>query len=244
IGSPLQNTCIYILDHHLKLCPIGVKGEIYVAGPGVGPGYWRSPGKTALSFIPNHYVEDNKQLHYNRLYRTGDLGRWLENGVIEFFGRIDHQVKVRGFRVELGEIEVQLAKHDNIIECVVTHNKSKGNDTYLSAYIVAEPEPDPDELKEFLAATLPDYMIPSYFIPISAVPVTSNGKVDRTALLAIKQPDKDNLAVPTTPVQKMLAEIWSQVLGIRQAIIGIDTNFFELGGNSLNAIKLGAKVHK
>ncbi|HLP62572.1 MAG TPA: condensation domain-containing protein, partial [Candidatus Deferrimicrobium sp.] len=178
-------------------------------------------------------------------YKTGDFARWLPDGNIEFLGRIDHQVKIRGFRIELGEIETQLLKHDQVKEAVVIDLKT-GNENSLCAYIVplAGHNPDPAELKMYLSSSLPDYMIPSFLIFINSIPLTPNGKVDRKTLPHPEATIDDTYSAPRSGVEIKLAEIWSRVLEIKKDIIGIDTDFFQLGGHSLKIIILMSLIHK
>jgi len=242
IGRPITNTQIYILDRHLQPVPVGVAGELYISGDGLARGYLNRPDLTSEKFIPNPF--NNKP--GSRLYKTGDQARYLSEGNIEFLGRIDHQVKIRGFRIELGEIEGQLNRHPGVRENAVLLREDAPGDKRLVAYIVAASEPTiaASELRAFLKEKLPEYMLPSAFVLLEALPLTPNGKVDRKALRA---PDIENLPLnaafaPRTPEEQLLAEIWSQVLGVKQ--VGIRDNFFELGGHSLLATQLIAKVRE
>ncbi|MBW4556602.1 MAG: amino acid adenylation domain-containing protein [Trichormus sp. ATA11-4-KO1] len=250
IGKPLANLNIYILDPKLNLLPIGVPGEICVAGIGVGNGYWKNEEKTNLSFVANPFPHTTKLLpetYRDLIYKTGDLGRWLPDGNIEFLGRIDHQVKIRGFRVELGEIEALLAKHPAIREAVVILREDIPGEKRLVAYMIVSsdqiPTNDPAvsselilELRNSLKERLPDYMIPSAFLLLEAFPLSPSGKIDRKAL-PVPDWSQRNLAqsyiAPRTPTEEMIAGIWSQVLGVEQ--VGVDDNFFDLGGHSLLA---------
>ncbi len=252
IGSPLQNFNIYIIDEHMKLCPIGVKGEICVSGPGVGRGYLNDMEKTRHVFLENPFPGGNRE----RLYRTGDVGRWLADGTIDFLGRKDHQLKIRGFRIEPGEIENIIVKHPGIKEAAVIDKKDPQGNKYLCAYIVRigagegkgwsvpGPGENPNaEFREYIQKKLPDYMIPTYFVELERIPLTPNGKVDRKAL-----PDpagqRDSITAPATALQKEILNTWSEVLSIDKNHIGIDINFFELGGHSLKAIEMTSKLHK
>src|SRR5579871_650570 len=178
IGKPIANTQVYILRRDLEVEPIGVPGEIYIGGDGLGRGYLNRPGLTAEKFVPNPFKADGE-----RLYRTGDLGRWLEDGNIEFLGRIDQQVKIRGFRIELGEIETVISRHPLVRECVATTRKDDHGLDRLVAYFVADRRmPSTTELLRFLKERIPEYMLPSAFVSLDALPLTPNGKVDRKAL--------------------------------------------------------------
>jgi len=242
IGRPITNTQIYILDRHLQPVPVGVAGELYISGDGLAREYLNRPDLTSEKFIPNPF--NNKP--GSRLYKTGDRARYLSDGNIEFLGRIDHQVKIRGFRIELGEIEGQLKRHPGVRENAVLLREDAPGDKRLVAYIVAASEPAiaASELRAFLKEKLPEYMLPSAFVLLEALPLTPNGKVDRKALRA---PDTENFPLnaafaPRTREEQLLAEIWSQVLGVKQ--VGIRDNFFELGGHSLLATQLIAKVRE
>ncbi|NIM16717.1 MAG: amino acid adenylation domain-containing protein [Candidatus Aminicenantes bacterium] len=238
IGKPISNTSIYILDNSLKLVPVGVTGEISISGAGVSRGYLNNPGLAAEYFVRNPHSPTGK------LYRTGDIGRWLLDGNIEFLGRKDHQVKVRGFRIELKEIENQLVNHDKIKEAVVTTPEDKEGNKFLCAYVVSDEPFEPVPLKEFLSAALPDYMIPTHFMQISSVPLTPNGKLNRKALPIPEITSGENYIAPTNELEEKLVEIWAKVLGIEKDIIGINDSFFALGGHSLRATIVLSKIQK
>ena len=236
IGKPLANYKAYILstDHHLA--PIGVAGELCIAGDGLARGYWNRPDLTAAKFIENPFIAGE------RIYRTGDLARWLPDGNIEFLGRIDHQVKIRGFRIELGEIESQILKFSVVKEAVALVRENTVGDQYLCAYLISEAEISVIELREHLSGSLPDYMIPSYFVQLPQIPRTPSGKID---LQALPEPDARVTAEyvpPRNQMEETLAQIWSEVLGREK--IGINDNFFELGGHSLKATALVSRIHK
>lgn len=242
IGRPIANTQIYILDSQLQPVPQGVPGEIYIGGAGVARGYLNRPELTAERFIPDPFninAQDNA-----RLYRTGDLGRWVANGNIEYLGRNDFQVKIRGFRIELGEIEARLAACQGVREAVVIAREDKPNDKRLVAYLLTQDniELPAAELRNRLAAVLADYMIPSAFVCLQAFPLTPNGKINRKGL---PQPDMSGMpvkryAAPCTATEKILAEIWADILGVEK--VGIEDNFFELGGHSLLATQLVSRL--
>ncbi len=241
-GRPIDNNTFYILDKCLSVVPPGVVGDLYIGGVGVAKGYANDPEKTAASFLPDRFAVGPGA----RMYRTGDLGRMLPGGNIEFLGRADHQVKVRGFRVELGEVESQLLKHPSVREAVVVDKVDSSGERYLCAYAVAATElPAPSELKAYLAATLPDYMIPVAFVPLSALPLTGNGKLDRRAL---PDPEVANLSTsaryvePVGEVEVALVEIWHEILGIDG--IGTRHDFFELGGHSLRAVQVITRIRR
>jgi len=221
---------------------VGIRGEICVAGIGVGKGYWQDPGKTAQSFIPNPYLEEIGNMDFATLYKTGDIGYFREDGTVECLGRLDDQVKIRGNRIELGEIEQQLLSHQEIKEAVVLAKVSEDNNKYLCAYLVGTQEaPTDTELREFLAGKLPAYMIPAYFVFIDKIPLTSNGKIDRKALPEPEAPVKEEkYEPPRNEKEQRLVEVWQKVLGL--AKIGITDNFFEIGGDSINAIQVAAQL--
>ncbi|MCP4147275.1 MAG: AMP-binding protein, partial [bacterium] len=254
IGKSLQNLNIYIVDNRLQLCPIGVKGEICVSGAGVGRGYLNNPEKTTERFIKNPFTTLPLQTPNGKytipgsiLYRTGDLGSWRPDGNIAFFGRIDFQVKIRGFRIELGEIENRILNHAGVKEAVVIDREDETGNKYLCAYVVSgEPNsPDVAGIKDYLQQGLPDYMIPAHFIPMERIPLTPSGKVERKMLPAPGDGEIVNkYTSPQNLMERKLAAIWANVLAKEKDLIGIDHNFFDLGGHSLKAIVLTSKIHK
>ncbi|EAZ91849.1 non-ribosomal peptide synthetase [Crocosphaera chwakensis] len=241
IGHPIDNTQMYLLDSNLEPVPIGVAGELYIGGDGLARGYLNRPELTAEKFIPNPFDPTGK----TRLYKTGDLCRYLPDGNIEYIGRIDHQVKIRGFRIELGEIESLLTSHPEVQESVVIAREDQPGNKRLVAYIVTQ-EVGEDSLnqtlRDYLKGQLPDYMIPSAFVFIEKLPLTPNGKIDRKALPA---PDFSAMAqadfvAPSTDREQILAQVWSEVLRIEK--ISINSNFFELGGDSILTIQIVARA--
>ena len=245
IGRPIANTQVYLLDDQLQPVPIGVPGELYIGGDGLARGYLNRPDLTAQKFIDNPF-SDNPS---DRLYKTGDLARYLPDGNIEFLGRIDNQVKIRGFRIELGEIEAVLAQHPDVLQAVVIVREDNPGNKYLAAYLVPKLEaaapPKSSELRSFLLAKLPDYMVPGAFVFLEAMPLTPNGKIDRRVLPA---PDsslrelEDKFVAPSTPTEEVLAAIWAEVLGLQQ--VGINDNLFELGGHSLLATQIISRIRE
>ncbi len=235
VGKPIQNMRIYIIDKDNHACGIGVKGELIVAGIGVGRGYIGDPEKTIASFCPNPLENSAQEI----VYKTGDIGKWLHDGNIQYLERKDYQVKIRGFRIELGEIEANIQKSEAVQQVVVLDKETENGDKYLCAYIVPVDEStfDVEEIKGKLAMHLPYYMIPEFFVKLKEVPTNENGKIDRIALLKIsaESPIREKVR-PATWDQKKIALIWSEVLEIDS--IGIDDNFFELGGHSLKAISM------
>ena len=237
IGRPIANTQLYILNSGLRPVPAGVTGELYIGGDGVGRGYLNRPATTAESFIPNPFSRQPGA----RLYRTGDLARHLPEGQIEYVGRIDRQFKVRGYRIEPGEIEAVLSQHPEVREAAVLGQVSEHGEKQLVAYVVPQQKPAPaiSELRLFLQGKLPEYMVPSSFFLLDRMPLTANGKVDLRAL-----PPPDTLRTdlpeifdrPRTTAEHVLAAIWSEVLGLKQ--IGVHDNFFALGGDSIRSVRM------
>ncbi len=243
IGRPVENLRLYLLDADVHPQPRGVAGEIFVGGEGVGRGYAGDPATTAASFVPDPFAAEAGR----RLYRTGDLGRYLEDGRLDFLGRSDHQVKVRGFRIEPGDVEAVLCQHPGLRQAVVVAREEKGG-KILVAYVVsapAAPAPGTGELRGFLGERLPEYMVPAAFVVLESLPLTANGKVDRRALPA---PGNDLLAsrsqtqAPRDEVERRLVAIWEELLGL--APIGIADSFFELGGHSLLAVRLMSRLRR
>jgi amino acid adenylation domain-containing protein len=242
IGRPIANTCLYVLDEFQQPVPVGVSGELYIGGDGLARGYLGRAGLTAEKFIPDPFDESAGA----RLYRTGDLVRYLSGGDIEYAGRIDHQVKVRGYRIEVAEIEVVLSEHQGVREAVVTAQPGADAERRLVAYFVAEQEGlGTVELQQYLRTRLPSYMVPSLFVRVEAMPLTPNGKVDRGALPAPEEtrPELRDEYVPArTPVEEVLAGIWSVLLRIEK--VGVHDNFFEVGGHSLLATQVISRVRE
>ncbi len=242
IGRPIANTQVYVLDKRRQPVPVGVPGELYIAGDGLARGYLNQPELTAERFVADPFSNRKGA----RLYGTGDLVRWRPDGNLEFLGRLDHQVKLRGFRIELGEIEAVLTEHPRVAQSVVLLREDNPDDKRLVAYVVprqAGATLTSVELRHFLHGKLPEYMVPSAFAVLRSLPLTPNGKVDRKAL---PEPEVDRLeaadtcAAPCTPIEELLAGIWCEVLGVKR--VGIHDNFFELGGHSLLATRVVARV--
>ncbi len=228
IGKPIANTEIFILNDDFKPVPIGIPGEICIAGEGLAAGYLNKPEMTAEKFIPHPFKSGE------RMYRSGDLGKWLADGNIVFLGRKDEQVKIRGYRIEPGEIESLLLQYPSVSEAaVIVKNKD------LIAYIAPEQAINLSELRSHLRQSLPDYMIPVYIIPLATIPLTPNRKLDKKNLpdpeSVGSKPSADDV-MPRNDMEKQIAAVWEQVLGRRH--IGIYDNFFDLGGNSLKAVQI------
>ncbi|HEY6423717.1 MAG TPA: amino acid adenylation domain-containing protein, partial [Pseudonocardiaceae bacterium] len=239
IGRPITNTQVYVLDAGLRPVPVGAVGELYIAGAGLARGYWKRAGLSAQRFIACPFGEPGA-----RMYRTGDVVRWTADGQLKYLGRTDYQVKIRGFRIELGEIEAALLRRDNVAEAVAIARQGDSGHQRLVAYVVPAVDGilDLTELREFLRQVLPDYMVPSAFVVLDEFPLTPNGKIDRGALPAPNwnaSPRADCIP-PNTDVERALAQIWSEVLGVKQ--VGVDDNFFELGGDSLLSFRALSEI--
>ncbi len=231
IGRPIANLGTWVLDAQLNPVPAGVAGELYLGGTGLARSYHRRPALTAERFVPSPFGDGA------RLYRTGDRVRQRADGVIEYLGRLDHQVKLRGLRIELGEIETRLMQHAAVREAVVLVQGGK----QLVAYLVLETS-EPSDLKAWLLSSLPEYMVPSHFVTLEKLPVTANGKLDRKALPVPDAAPQQAYAAPENALQQALAQVWSDVLGIAQ--VGLDDNFFELGGDSIISIQVVSRARQ
>ncbi|HKI01744.1 MAG TPA: amino acid adenylation domain-containing protein, partial [Thermoanaerobaculia bacterium] len=239
IGVPLAATRAYVLDREMGAAPVGVAGELHLAGAGLARGYLGRPDLTAERFVPSPWGAPGE-----RLYRTGDLASFLPDGGLKFLGRIDHQVKIRGFRIELGEIEAALSRCPGLRESVVVAAEEPGGGKRLVAYVAPGSAPAAPELRSFLRRTLPEHMVPAVFVHLEALPLTPNGKVDRRALPA-PEADRDrtqSFIAPRTATEELLAGIWSELLGA--GAISVEDSFFELGGHSLLATQAVSRVRE
>ncbi|HEU4880737.1 MAG TPA: amino acid adenylation domain-containing protein, partial [Longimicrobium sp.] len=239
IGRPIQNLTHYVLDARMQPAPVGVAGELYIGGVGVGRGYLGRPGLTAEKFVPDPFAAPGE-----RFYRTGDRARWLPDGELEFLGRIDFQVKVRGYRIELGEIEERLKDHPGVRHAAVLIREDTPGDTRLVAYWVGDGPVEVESLRAHLGERLPAYMVPAAYVRLEELPLGRTGKLDRKALPA---PEGDAFArhgyeAPQTEAEQALAEIWAEVLGIER--VGRWDHFFELGGHSLLAVRVTSRVRQ
>ncbi|MGH3755824.1 MAG: amino acid adenylation domain-containing protein, partial [Pseudonocardiaceae bacterium] len=241
IGRPIGNTQAYVLDAGLRPVPVGVPGELYLAGHGLARGYLGRPGLTAARFVANPFGAPG-----SRMYRTGDVVRYNASGDLGYLGRADHQVKIRGFRIELGEIEAALRSHADIAEGVVVAREHEGGHQQLVAYLVAAgpTAPTAADLRSWLKRSLPDYMVPAVFVELGELPLTANGKLDRRALPA---PDAQPVPgsvyrAPGTAIERELTRVWAEVLGVDR--VGVEDNFFELGGDSILSIQLVSRARQ
>ncbi|AIQ12433.1 non-ribosomal peptide synthetase [Paenibacillus durus] len=238
IGKPVPNTRIYILNRSRQLCPVGVTGELYIAGDSLARGYLNNAVQTAEKFVDNPYEPGG------RMYRTGDLARWLPDGSLVFMGRADQQVKIRGYRIEPGEVEQQLLKHPAIREAVVIAHEDRQGVSSLCAYLISDDVWTTTAVRELLEAELPEYMIPAYVIQLEQLPLTSHGKLDRKSL---PEPDRSlrsgpDYEAPRNEVEEKLVSVWREVLGIED--IGINHQFFVSGGDSIKALQIGSRLAK
>jgi amino acid adenylation domain-containing protein len=243
IGIPIANTEIYLLDLDMRLTPVGVAGELYIGGEGLAYGYINHPGQTAEKFVPHPVGGEGGA----RLYKSGDMAKYLADGAIEYIGRIDQQVKLRGHRIELGEVEAALAQHESVSDSVVVVRESTPGEKRLVAYVVARPGATIpiDQLRSHLKEKLPEYMIPSAFAAVDELPLTVNGKVDRRALSELEPPVDRRLQeseLPRTAVEEVIAILWADVLGVER--VGVHDDFLELGGHSLLLTRLASRLRE
>jgi len=242
IGRPIANTQMYVLDGRMEMVPAGVSGELFIGGSGLARGYLNRPDLTAERFVPDAFSR-----HGGRLYRTGDLARWRSDGTLDFLGRADQQVKVRGYRIEPGEIETVLRRHPKVRDAAVTVHEREAGDKQLVAYVIARDNQFPSiaELRAHLQSSLPDYMVPSAFMELAEFPLTPNGKLDRRALpkpVGAPEELKQRYLAPRTPLEEKLCAIWAQVLKVEK--VGVEDNFFELGGDSILGIQIVVQAKK
>uniref|UniRef100_A0A2P1CZF5 AptA n=2 Tax=unclassified Phormidium TaxID=2609805 RepID=A0A2P1CZF5_9CYAN len=246
IGRPISNTQIYILNSKLQPVPIGVPGELYIGGDGLARGYLNARELTAERFITNPISNSKLKTQNSKLYKTGDLARFLPDGNIEFLGRVDNQVKIRGFRIELGEIEARLSQHPDVQQAVVIAREDIPGDKQLVAYIVPNQKLEAlnPSIKSFLEEKLPNYMVPAVFVMLDSLPLTPNGKVDRQNLPAPNSatPNPETFVAPSNPTEQKLALIWTQLLRLEQ--IGVNDNFFHLGGHSLIVTQMLSRLRE
>jgi amino acid adenylation domain-containing protein len=243
LGQPIAQTRLFVLDRYLEPLPPGADGELYIGGAGVARGYWNRPDLTAERFLPDPFAEEPGA----RMYRTGDRVRRRPDGTVDFLGRLDTQVKVRGFRIEVAEVEAELRRLPGVRQAVVVTRSHGGGDSSLAAYVVfgAGVEPTVTEMRTHLKRALPPYMVPSSFVALDALPLTPNGKVDRRALAALDGPpshEPRGVVAPRTGTERLVAEVWQEMLGV--ATVSVHDNFFDLGGHSLLSMRALARLEK
>lgn len=248
IGKPINNTVCYVLDNHLAPLPIGVVGELYIGGIGLARGYLNKPDLTATRFIENPFQTEEERRHNKnaKLYKTGDLVRWVSSGYMEYIGRSDLQVKIKGARIELGEIETVFSCYPGVIQCAVLVKKrhssslSSVGSEFLVGYYLPDKELNEDKLFQYFQDSLPDYMVPAFLVKLDELPLTFNGKLDRQALAKIELPTigQDLYVAPQTDLENSICEIWAEVLHLPFNRVGIEDDFFMLGGDSILAIRL------
>jgi tyrocidine synthetase-3 len=238
IGIPADNVYIYLLDKNKKPVPLGIVGEVHISGDGVARGYLNWPELTDEKFIDNPFAAGK------RMYKSNDLARFLTDGNVEFLGRIDHQVKIRGLRIEVGEIENRLLNHKDIKNAIVIPEENEKRGKYLCVYIISERSFEVSELREFLSKELPDYMIPSSFMQVEKIPLTPSGKVNRQALALMgkRLPSGTTYVAPQDAIEKKIADIWKEALLVEK--VGIHDNYFDLGGTSFDIIRINAKLNE
>src|SRR6202022_2182383 len=233
IGSPVSGAGLFVLDAGLRRVSAGVVGELYVAGAGVGCGYWRRSGLTGSRFVACPFGGPGA-----RMYRTGDLVRWGADGQLDYLGRADEQVKIRGYRIELGEVQAALAGCDGVEQAVVIAREDRPGDKRLVGYVTGTV--DPAGVRAALAERLPAYMVPAAVVVVAALPLTPNGKLDTRALPAPEYQDTDRYRAPANAVEEILAGIYAQVLGLQR--VGVDESFFDLGGDSILSMQVVARA--
>lgn len=241
IGRPISNSRVYILDEDMNPVAPGVPGELFTAGDGVARGYLNDPNTTAAKFLTDPFAEES----YQRMYRTGDLARWRADGTIEFLGRIDSQVKILGYRIEPAEIESVLQRHGLVKQACVIARTENGSKRLVAYFVPAESGPAPEQLREFSASHLPQHMIPALFVPLQSLPLSAHGKIDRAALANLQLTPRQAptpAGIPDSELERTLAQLWQRVLNVHN--VGLDDNFFDLGGDSLLLVAVHSNLQK
>ncbi len=242
IGKPIMNVKVYVLDQHMQLLPIGVMGELFIGGEGIATGYLHQSELTQQKFIDNPFDKKNG----TKLYRTGDIAKWRQDGRLEYWGRCDDQVKIRGCRIELTEVEHHIAKFPSVEQCMVTVHDSGPGNQFLVAYLTTNKNLaiNPQELRNFLRQSLPSYMIPNYFYLLDHFAKTPNGKIDRknfSNLTSKLLTNDENYTAPSNHIEELLVDIWESILKTKS--ISVHDNFFDLGGNSLDALRISTHIY-
>ncbi len=245
IGKPLNNSSVYVLNSDMNPVPVGISGELYIGGDGLGRGYLNRPELTFDRFLINPFMSEEDKLkgRNSKIYKTGDVVKWLPGGNLEFVGRNDNQIKIRGFRVELGEIEDKLSNYPSVTQCIILCKEHDNNNKYLAAYYLADKKILHEELSNYLKNILPDYMIPSSFIYMDSFPLNASGKIDKKLLPdPVLKASEESYIAPNTELEKKLCKIWQDVLNVEK--IGINDDFFMIGGDSISAIKVINTINK
>jgi amino acid adenylation domain-containing protein len=241
IGKPISNTRVYLLDEHMNPVSPGEIGELYTAGDGVARGYLNDPHATADKFLTDPFTDEPHQ----RMYRTGDLARWRTDGTIKFLGRIDSQVKILGYRIEPAEIETVLQRHRHVKQACVVAKMENGGKRLAAYFIPSNSEPTPEELRDFVASQLPQHMVPAFFVALPSFPLSEHGKVDRGALAKLEIAPKQEsrvVGLPGSQLERTLVELWQRILQVSH--VGLDDNFFDLGGDSLLLVAVHSNLQK
>ena len=241
IGKPIPNTRVYLLDEHMNPVSPGEVGELYAAGDGVARGYLNDPDATAGKFLTDPFTEEP----HERMYRTGDLARWRTDGTIEFLGRIDSQVKVLGYRIEPAEIEAVLRRHGHVKQSCVVAQAENGGKRLAAYFVPSDSGPSPEELRDFVASQLPLHMVPAFFVALPSLPLSEHGKVDRAVLAKLGvAPNQDStpIGLPGSQLERTVAQLWQRILKVPN--VGLDDNFFDLGGDSLLLVAVHSNLQK
>jgi non-ribosomal peptide synthetase component F len=241
IGKPIANTRVHILDEDMNPVAPGESGELYAAGDGVARGYLNSPELTASKFLVDSFEAEPQ----GRMYRTGDLARWRTDGTIEFLGRMDNQVKILGYRIEPAEIETTLQRHGQVKQACVVERTENGGKRLAAFFVPSTSGPTPEELRDFVASQLPQHMVPAFFVAVPSLPLSEHGKVDRAALAKLDVAPKHEstpAGLPEGELERTLAQLWQRILKVPN--VGLEDNFFDLGGDSLLLVAVHSNLQK